>query len=73
MDERETLNTGKLWMIIGFSIAVIGLLFTIAMSVVFNQNIDRLSNQCEKSGKTPIVKEEKFIGFTTSYQVFCDE
>lgn len=70
--KQETVSSRKLWVIIGISIVIIGILFTIAMSVVFNQNINRLTSQCEKSGKTPIVNEEKFIGFTTSYEVFCE-
>lgn len=72
-NERESLNSGKLWMIIGLSIATIGLLFTIAMSVVFNQNINRLSEQCEKTGVTPIVQTETFLGLTTSYNVICNK
>lgn len=71
-NERETISSGKLWIIIGIAIATIALLFTIAMGVVFNQNIDRLTSQCEKSGGVPIVKEEKFLGITTSYEVKCD-
>ena len=72
-NERETLNSGKMWIIIGISIAIIGLLFTIAMSVVFNQNINRLSEKCEKTGGTPIVQTQTFLGLKTSYNVSCDK
>ena len=52
MDEKQAMNNGKVWMFIGIAIAVIGLLFTIAMNVVSNQNIDRLTAKCEKNGGT---------------------
>lgn len=71
MDEKQVINNGKIWMIIGIAIAVIGLLFTIAMNVVSNQNIDRLTAQCEKDGGTPEVIENGFI-LTTSYEFTCN-
>ncbi|WP_431029769.1 hypothetical protein [Lysinibacillus sp. LZ02] len=70
MDEKQVINNGKIWMIIGIAIAVIGLLFTIAMSVVSNQNINRLTEQCEKSGGQAEVTEHGFI-VTTSYEFTC--
>ena len=70
MDEKQAVNNGKMWIIIGVAIAVIGLLFTIAMNVVSNQNIDRLSAKCEKDGGTPEVIENGFI-LTTSYEFKC--
>ncbi|KGR81520.1 hypothetical protein [Lysinibacillus odysseyi] len=70
MKEQQTVNNGKMWIIIGIAIAVIGLLFTIAMSVVSSQNIDRLKTQCENSGKTAEVVEKGFI-LTTSYEFTC--
>ena len=70
MDEKQAMNNGKVWMFIGIAIAVIGLLFTIAMNVVSNQNIDRLTAKCEKNGGTPEVIENGFI-LTTSYEFAC--
>ena len=70
MDEKQVINNGKIWMFIGIAIAVIGLLFTIAMNVVSNQNIDRLTAKCEKNGGTPEVIENGFI-LTTSYEFKC--
>ena len=67
MDEEQVMNNGKVWMFIGIAIAVIGLLFTIAMNVVSNQNIDRLTAKCEKDGGTAQVIENGFI-LTTSYE-----
>ena len=58
-------------MIIGAAIAVIGLLFTIAMSVVSSQNIDRLVANCEKGGGVAEVVEKGFI-LTTSYEFTCN-
>ena len=72
MDEKQVMNNGKVWMFIGIAIAVIGLLFTIAMNVVSNQNIDRLTAKCEKNGGTPEVIENGFI-LTTSYEFACIE
>lgn len=72
MDEKQAMNNGKIWMFIGIAIAVIGLLFTIAMNVVSNQNIDRLTAKCEKNGGTPEVIENGFI-LTTSYEFICIE
>jgi|GEM_PF-3325905 len=72
MDEKQAMNNGKVWMFIGIAIAVIGLLFTIAMNVVSNQNIDRLTTKCEKNGGTPEVIENGFI-LTTSYEFTCIE
>ena len=72
MDEKQAMNNGKVWMFIGIAIAVIGLLFTIAMNVVSNQNIDRLTAKCEKNGGTPEVIENGFI-LTTSYEFMCIE
>ena len=70
MDDKQVINNGKVWMYIGIAIAVIGLLFTIAMNVVSNQNIDRLTAKCEKNGGTPEVIENGFI-LTTSYEFTC--
>ena len=72
MDEKQAMNNGKIWMFIGIAIAVIGLLFTIALNVVSNQNIDRLTAKCEKNGGTPEVIENGFI-LTTSYEFICIE
>ena len=72
MDEKQVMNNGKVWMFIGIAIAVIGLLFTIAMNVVSNQNIDRLTAKCEKNGGTAQVIENGFI-LTTSYEFACIE
>ena len=71
MDDKHVINNGKVWMYIGIAIAVIGLLFTIAMNVVSNQNIDRLTARCEKDGGTPEVIENGFI-LTTSYEFTCN-
>lgn len=70
MNEKQAVSNGKMWLIIGIAIAVIGLLFTIAMSVVSSQNIDRLVTQCEKSGREAVVVEKGFI-LTTSYEFTC--
>ena len=72
MEQKQAVNNGKMWIIIGVAIAVIGLLFTIAMSVVSSQNIDRLVAKCEKSGGVPEVVEKGFI-LTTSYEFTCNE
>ena len=70
MDENQVMNNGKVWMFIGIAIAVIGLLFTIAMNVVSNQNIERLTAKCERDGGTANVIENGFI-LTTSYEFKC--
>lgn len=70
--QQQAMNNGKMWIFIGVAIAVIGLLFMIAMDVVSGQNIERLSNQCEKNGGTPEVVEEGFI-LTTSYKFECKQ
>ena len=70
MNEKQAINNGKIWIIIGVAIAVIGILFTVAMSVVSNQNIDRLAAQCERDGGVADVKEKGFI-LTTSYEFTC--
>lgn len=72
MKGKQTMNNGKIWIIIGLAIAITGLLFTIAMSIVSSQNIDRLKAQCEKSGKTADVIEKGFI-ITTSYEFTCEK
>lgn len=72
MKEKQTMNNGKLWIIIGLAIAITGLLFTIAMSVVSSQNIDRLKTECEKNGRTAEVIEKGFI-ITTSYEFTCNK
>ena len=71
MEQKQAINNGKMWMIIGAAIAVIGLLFTIAMSVVSSQNIDRLVANCEKGGGVAEVVEKGFI-LTTSYEFTCN-
>ena len=71
MEQKQAINNGKIWMIIGAAIAVIGLLFTIAMSVVSSQNIDRLVAKCEKAGGVAEVVEKGFI-LTTSYEFTCN-
>ena len=71
MEQKQAINNGKMWMIIGAAIAVIGLLFTIAMSVVSSQNIDRLVAKCEKGGGVAEVVEKGFI-LTTSYEFTCN-
>lgn len=70
MNENQVINNGKVWMYIGIAIAVIGLLFTIAMNVVSNQNIERLTAKCERDGGTANVIEHGFI-LTTSYEFKC--
>lgn len=70
MNEKQAVNNGKMWIIIGVAIAVIGLVFTIAMSVVSNQNLDRHVAQCEKSGGEAEVVKKGFI-ITTSYEFSC--
>lgn len=70
--EQQVINNGKVWIFIGVAIAVIGLLFMIAMDVVSGQNIERLTNQCEKKGGTAEVVENGFI-LTTSYTFECVE
>ncbi|WP_413362773.1 hypothetical protein [Lysinibacillus sp. 3P01SB] len=70
MNEKQAVSNGKMWLIIGVAIAVIGLLFTIAMSVVSSQNIDRLVTQCENSGGAADVVKKGFI-LTTSYEFTC--
>ena len=70
MNENQAMNNGKVWMFIGIAIAVIGLLFTIAMNVVSNQNIERLTAKCERDGGTAQVIENGFI-LTTSYEFKC--
>ena len=72
MDDKQVMNNGKAWMFIGIAIAVIGLLFTIAMNVVSNQNIERLTAKCEKNGGTAQIIENGFI-LTTSYEFKCIE
>ena len=72
MDENQVMSNGKVWMYIGIAIAVIGLLFTIAMHVVSNQSIDRLTAKCERDGGTAHVIENGFI-LTTSYEFKCIE
>ncbi len=72
MDEQQSVNNGKIWMFIGIAIAVIGILFMVAMDIVSGQAIDRLSKQCEKKGGEPVVVENGFI-LTTSYTFECKE
>ncbi|WP_332646889.1 hypothetical protein [Lysinibacillus sp. 54212] len=70
--ENRAENNGKMWIIIGVAIAVIGILFTIAMSVVSAQNIERLEKACIKDGGEPNVVEKGFI-ITTSYEFKCEK
>lgn len=74
MKEKETtMHAGKLWLIIGAAIAILGLLFTIAMSVAFNSNIDRLTTSCERDGGQAVVSKQQFLFLTTGYSFECDK
>lgn len=63
-------NNGKIWMIIGFIIIIIGLAFTLIISNINGKQIDKLVNQCEKDGGEAIVQKEGFI-ITTTYKFEC--
>lgn len=71
--QKEIMSAGKIWIFIGVAIAVIGLLMTIAMSVVFNGNGDRAVQNCEKSGGVAQVEKSSFLFLTTSYKVECEK
>ena len=69
--QKEIVSAGKMWIFIGISIAVIGLLLSIAMSVVFNGNGERAVESCEKSGGIAEVEKASFLFLTTSFKVDC--
>ncbi|MER2000408.1 MAG: hypothetical protein ABS882_11580 [Lysinibacillus sp.] len=71
--QKETISAGKIWIIIGLSIAVVGLLMTIAMSVVFNGNGERAVQSCEKSGGVAKVEKSSILFITTAYKVECEK
>lgn len=71
--QKETISTGKIWIFIGLAIAVIGLLMTIAMSIVFNSNGERAAQNCEKSGGVAQVEKSTILFLTTSYKVECEK
>ena len=70
---KETISAGKMWIFIGLSIAVVGLLMTIAMSVVFNGNGERAVQSCEKSGGFAQVEKSSILFITTAYKVECEK
>jgi Na+/H+-translocating membrane pyrophosphatase len=71
--QKETISAGKMWVFIGIAIAVIGLLMTIAMSVVFNSNGERAVSNCEKGGGIAQVEKSKLLFITTAYKVECEK
>ncbi|MEO4052280.1 hypothetical protein [Solibacillus sp. CAU 1738] len=64
-------NNGKVWIVIGGVIAVIGLVFTIAIGILNDKQIKNLVTSCENDGGEAVVKESGFI-FTTSYEFKCN-
>ncbi|MEK4230014.1 hypothetical protein [Solibacillus sp. FSL H8-0538] len=72
MEQNEQRNNARAWLVIGGIIAIIGLGFTIAMSVIYNKQIDLLVTNCESEGGQAIVEKGGFI-VTTSYQFNCEK
>ena len=68
--DKSAQNNARAWLIIGGVIAVIGLGFTIAMSIIYNKQIDSISAQCVRDGGEAIVEKGGFI-VTTSYHFEC--
>lgn len=68
--DKSAQTNARAWLVIGGVIAVIGLGFTIALSVIYNKQIDSLSLQCENDGGEAIVEKGRFI-VTTSYHFEC--
>lgn len=64
-------NNGKVWLVIGGLIAVIGLAFTIIISIINDNQINRLVEACEADGGEAIVKESGIL-ITTSYEFKCN-
>lgn len=69
--DKNAQNNARAWLVIGGIIAVIGLGFTIAMSVIYNKQIDALVAQCEREAGEAVVEKGGFI-VTTSFQFNCE-
>lgn len=63
-------GSGKVWMILGVLIIVIGIIFGVLFSYLSEKQIDQLVQSCEKNGGEAIVEKSGFI-ITTSYHFEC--
>lgn len=63
-------SSGKVWMIFGVIIIVIGIIFSVLFSYLSEKQIDQLVKNCEKNGGEAIVEKSGFI-ITTSYHFEC--
>ncbi|RNC98220.1 hypothetical protein [Lysinibacillus halotolerans] len=63
-------NNGKVWLMIGGLIVVIGVAFSIFFSFVSEKQINQLVKSCENDGGEAIVTKHGFL-VTTSYEFEC--
>ncbi|MFJ7731623.1 hypothetical protein ACIQXF_06965 [Lysinibacillus sp. NPDC097231] len=71
--ERPAGNkAGKLWIIIGLTIAVFGIGMTFMTNTMNAKKIDAMTEQCEKGGGEAIVSKEKNF-LSTSYSFNCKQ
>lgn len=63
-------NNGKVWLIIGGLMVVIGVAFSIFFSFVSEKQINQLVKNCENDGGEATVTKSGFL-VTTSYEFDC--
>ncbi|RUL57027.1 hypothetical protein [Lysinibacillus antri] len=65
-------NNGKVWIVIGLVIMVIGIGLSVLFSVISDKKIDQLVERCENDGGKAIVEKSGFI-ITTSFKFECQK
>ena len=65
-------NNGKVWLMIGGLMIVIGVAFSIFFSIASEKQINQLVKSCENDGGEAIVKKSGFL-VTTSYEFECEK
>lgn len=65
-------NTGKFWIVIGISITIIGLVFSIIISNINEKQIEKLVTNCEESGGQVELERQGFL-LTTGYHFECNK
>ncbi|SOC20918.1 hypothetical protein SAMN05880501_11266 [Ureibacillus xyleni] len=65
-------NNGKVWVMIGVIMVIVGIGFQIFFSIVSEKQIDQLIKECENDGGEAVVEKNGFI-ITTSYEFKCNK